>query len=245
MQRIVITGIKGRIGTILANKLSPIYDVFGIDRIKSNDTKYFHVDISHFLSLNNVFQTISAIDSIIHLAACPDVKGDWRTILRDNVVGTRNVYECARLHHVKRVIYASSNHVTGAYEGFPPSLHTKSNPVLITVRDAVRPDSDYGTSKVFGEAIARQYYELYGIASICLRIGSLIATDDPTQNNRSMKTWLSHRDLVQLVEKSLRSSIDFGIYYGVSDNKGRFWDISNAQEELGYIPQDDASRRAR
>jgi glycogen synthase len=58
-----------------------------------------------------------------------------------------------------------------------------------------------------------------------------------------MKTWLSHRDLVQLVEKSLLSNIDFGVYYGVSNNKGRFWDISNAEDEIGYKPQDDASLR--
>jgi hypothetical protein len=42
------------------------------------------------------------------------------------------------------------------------------------------------------------------------------------------------------VKKSLLSERDFGIYYGVSDNKGRFWDISNAEKEIGYHPQDDA-----
>ena len=56
-----------------------------------------------------------------------------------------------------------------------------------------------------------------------------------------MKTWLSHRDLVQLVRKSLESDVEFGIYYGVSDNTGRFWDISNAEKELGYKPEDNAA----
>ena len=78
--------------------------------------------------------------------------------------------------------------------------------------------------------------------TICLRIGSVRADDDPTENLRFKRTWLSHRDLIQLVEKSLDSSIAFGIYYGISNNKGAFWDISNAQIELGYNPQDDASR---
>jgi hypothetical protein len=55
--------------------------------------------------------------------------------------------------------------------------------------------------------------------------------------------WLSHRDLVQLVEKSLSANVVFGIYYGISNNKGAFWDISNARDELGFAPEDDASLR--
>jgi hypothetical protein len=55
--------------------------------------------------------------------------------------------------------------------------------------------------------------------------------------------WLSHRDLIQLVKKSLSANVVFGIYYGTSNNKGAFWDISNARAELGYAPEDDASLR--
>jgi hypothetical protein len=99
----------------------------------------------------------------------------------------------------------------------------------------------YGTSKVFGEAVARQYYELYGIQSVCLRIGSFLADDNPKRNERVSRTWMSHRDLIQLVKKSILSEVGFGIYYGVSNNKGRLWDISNAVEEIGYHPEDDAS----
>ncbi len=107
----------------------------------------------------------------------------------------------------------------------------------------MRPDSDYGSSKIFGEAVARQYFELCGIKSICLRLGGVLRSDDPTRDERDMKTWLSHRDSIQLVKKSLLSDIGFGIYYGVSNNKGMFWDISNAREEIGYEPRDDASLR--
>ena len=109
------------------------------------------------------------------------------------------------------------------------------------MRDPIRPDSDYGSSKAFGESMARQYYECFGIASICLRIGSVLENDNPTEDERLMRTWLSQRDLIQLVRKSILSDVKFGIYYGVSNNRGRFWDISSAEEEIGYKPQDDAS----
>ena len=135
----------------------------------------------------------------------------------------------------------TSNHVTGAYEGFPPILHKQDNPIKITINNPVRPDSDYGSSKAFGEIIARQYYELYRIKSICLRIGWVLKDNDPTKNEQAMKIWLSHRDLIELIKRSILSEIKFGIYYGVSNNRGRFWDISNVEKELKYNPQDDAS----
>src|SRR5262245_27669658 len=104
---------------------------------------------------------------------------------------------------------------------------------MITTLDPIRPDSDYGTSKAFGEAVARQYHELYGVEAICLRIGTVLADNDPRKNKRFLTTWLSHDDLVQLVNKSICSeNVKFGIYYGVSNNEGRFWDISNASKSL-------------
>jgi len=159
-----------------------------------------------------------------------------------SILATRNVFEAAKERRVKRIVFASSNHVTGGYEGIPPTLHLSGNPRMVTTLDPIRPDSDYGTSKAFGEAVARQYHELYGIESVCLRIGTVLADNDPRKNKRFLKTWLSHDDLVQLVKKSICSeNVKFGIYYGVSNNKGRFWDISNAEQELDFHPQDDAS----
>lgn len=51
--------------------------------------------------------------------------------------------------------------------------------------------------------------------------------------------WLSHRDLAQLMTKSLVSDVPFGIYYGLSRNRTTFWDISSTERELGYAPRDD------
>jgi nucleoside-diphosphate-sugar epimerase len=178
----------------------------------------------------------------VHLAADPRIDADWESVYVNNIGGTENIYKAAQVHGVGRVVFASSNHVTGAYEGFPPTLHTIKNMSLITTSDPIRPDGCYGVSKAAGEAIARMYYELYGIETICLRIGSVTKDDDPRENPRYESTWLSHRDLVQLVKKSLLANVKFGIYYGVSDNKKRFWGISNAESDIEYRPEDDASR---
>ncbi|UCF00546.1 MAG: NAD(P)-dependent oxidoreductase [Deltaproteobacteria bacterium] len=241
LPRLLITGSRGRIGTVLMEALADSFEVYGVDIQDTAGERSFRADIADYEQLSSALQLLAPIPFIVHLAADPRVGAGWNSVLNNNIIGTKNLYEAAKEYGVKKVVFASSNHVTGAYEGIPPSLHKQDSPRLIAVNDPVRPDSDYGTSKVFGEAVARQYYELYRIHSVCLRIGSFIADDNPTRNERVRRTWVSHRDLIQLVKKSILSEVEFGIYYGVSGNKGRFWDISNAEEEIGYCPEDDAS----
>ena len=91
--------------------------------------------------------------------------------------------------------------------------------------------------------IARYYFDKWGVQAICLRIGAVLKNNDPTGNPQNGILWLSYRDLVQLVEKSLTADVGFGIYYGISDNKGAVWDFTNARQELGYEPADDSSTR--
>ena len=118
-------------------------------------------------------------------------------------------------------------------KAFRQSLHREQDPRKITVNSPLRPDSLYGVGKIFGEALARYYFERFGLEAVCLRIGSVLADDDPAQSARLRKTWLSHRDLVQLVRRSLLADVKFGIYYGVSNNTGAFWSLANARAELG------------
>ncbi len=241
--KILITGINGLIGGLLKQVLTGAADIYGVGLGYSVEEKIFVCDISDLSELKRVFEELPVIDCVIHLAADPRTEAPWESILKNNITGTHNVYECVRIFHVPKVIFASSNHVTGMYEGKPPTLHLQNNPRMITVNDPICPDGDYGASKAYGEAVARQYYDLYGISSICLRIGSVLVDDNPRDNARWLKTWLSHRDLVQLVKKGLRTVVPFGIYYGVSNNKGKFWDIYNAEKDLGYAPEDDASKQ--
>jgi nucleoside-diphosphate-sugar epimerase len=243
--RLLITGINGLIGSILRNALESAHDLYGLDRAGPFSARVLSADIAEYQQVAHVIKQISPLDCIVHLAGNPSVKASWDEVLSANIVGTRNIFEAAREFQVPRVIFASTNHVTGAYEGFEPNLylHTQSEPLKISPRDPIRPDSDYGVSKAYGEAVARYYCARWGIDAICLRIGAVLTNDDPTANLHSRKIWLSHRDLIQLVEKCLATNVTFGIYYGVSNNKGAFCDISNARAELGYEPLDDASTR--
>jgi nucleoside-diphosphate-sugar epimerase len=242
-QKLLITGSSGLVGGILWKGLSESYELYGLDReIEAGTEHVFQADITVAEQVERVFDRIAGLTYVIHLAGDPRVEADWESAFHVNIGGTQNIYASAQRCSVQRIIYASSNHATGAYEGLPPSLHTKENVQLIKVSDPIRPDGFYGVSKAAGEAIARMYYEVHGLESVCLRIGSVTRADDPAANARMKSTWLSHRDLVDLVKCGLQADIKFGIYYGVSNNQRRFWDISNAERELGYRPQDDAGR---
>jgi nucleoside-diphosphate-sugar epimerase len=243
--RLFVTGINGQIGRILRSKLQESYDIWGLDRAGPFSEQVFPADIGDYAQVALALRRTLPVRYLVHLAGSTSVEASWESVLHDNIEGTRHVFEAAQEAGVLRVVFASSNHVTGAYEGVSPdlSLHRQPEPISISVTDPIRPDSYYGVSKAFGEALARYYSARWGMEFVCLRIGSVLPDDDPTTDPRHRKTWLSHRDLVQLVERSLASNVVFGVYYGVSANKGAFWDISNARLELSYQPVDDASTR--
>ena len=243
--RLLITGINGLIGNVLRNALGQTHTVYGLDREGEFSERVVSADISDYRRVAQVLGQFHPLDSILHLAGNPKVDATWESVLKANIIGTRNIFEAAREFEVPQVVYASSNHVTGAYHGFEPDLYkyTQPGPPMISPADPIRPDSDYGLSKAFGEAVARYYFDRWGVRSICLRLGAVLKDDDPTRQSQNRRIWLSHRDLVQLVEKSLAADVTFGIYYGISNNKDAFWDISNARADLGFAPVDDGSAR--
>lgn len=243
--RILITGINGLIGNVLRDALRQNHEVYGLDREGEFSDRVVSADISDYGQVARVVQQFSPLEAIVHLAGNPKVDASWESVLKSNIIGTRNVFEAAREFGVPKVVYASSNHVTGAYHGFEPSLYkyTEPGPPMISPKDPIRPDSDYGLSKAFGEAVARYYFDRWGVRAICLRIGAVLKDDDPARQSQNRRIWLSHRDMVQLVEKSLSADVTFGIYYGISNNKDAFWDISNARADLGYEPLDDGAAR--
>jgi uronate dehydrogenase len=141
----------------------------------------------------------------------PVVEATFDTICHANIVGTFNVYEAARRHGVKRIVYASSGQVTGFY----PS-DTVVDPSM-----PLRPSSLYGVSKAFGESLSRLFYDRYGIETVCLRIA--MAFPEPT-THRMLRSYLSYRDLVDLVKRGLiAKDVGHAIVYGVSANRDSMW----------------------
>jgi nucleoside-diphosphate-sugar epimerase len=206
-------------------------------------------------------------DAVVHLAGHPSVDGAWPDILESNIVGIYNVLEAAREHDVGTFVFASTNHVMGMYEAeFAPELYESGFDLTVDHTDPVRPDSYYGTSKSFGEDLGRYYVENYDAPTqfYALRICSVRMpeydhpygdaeygvengefereSDAYVREVKRMKcTWQSRRDFAHQVEQCLRDDdVQHDVFYGVSDNDRRWFDIEHARDVIGYQPQDNA-----
>jgi uronate dehydrogenase len=232
MNRVLITGAAGNIGRTLREGLRGRYPVLRLTDIRSMDAagpgeEVIEADICDAASTPALMQDV---DAVIHLGGTPE-ESDWESVHANNIVGLYNVYEAARQAGVRRIVFASSNHVVGFYR----------RDRRVGDREPARPDSRYGVSKVFGEAIARLYADKHGISAVCLRIGSFRVR--PT-DVRMLSTWISPADMVRLAHCSLEASeVHFEIAYGVSANPRNWWDNRGA-ERIGYHPQDNAEQYA-
>jgi nucleoside-diphosphate-sugar epimerase len=243
MTRILITGAAGRIGTQLTRQLANRYDLVLTDRIPIVDARGCTVIPGDIADIECVRQMVQGIDVVIHLAANPDEYADWDRLLQPNIIGLYNIFAAADAAKCRRVIFASSIH---AVMGYPAD-------VQVCTTMPVRPLDLYGATKAWGEAVARYYADQRGLSAICLRLGWVLDRDDPAiQINRDtlwprhdgdhLDMMLTYDDLVRLVEASIEApeSLRFGIFHGISDNRWKRLDISDACAVLGYRPQDDA-----
>jgi nucleoside-diphosphate-sugar epimerase len=240
--RVVVTGAAGRIGQVLLSGLAGEAVLRGVDLVPGAGVDV----VADLRKLRRVEDAFAGADAVVDLAAVPSVAAPWPTVLGNNIPVSVNVLEAARRAGVPRVIFASSNHVTGLfekdapyaavldgdYEGLEPSRLPR-----IGVDAPLRPDSFYAIGKILGEAAARYYAETHGLSVVCLRLG-YVAQDDRPHNAEQEAKILYHRDLVDLIRRCLDApgSARFGIFYGVSANRWRIWDYREAVDELGYDP---------
>ena len=189
----------------------------------SPDEAFVAADLS---DLAQVERVVAGIDGIIHLGG-RSIEDSWEVIHSANIVGTYNLYEAARRQGDKRVVFASSNHAIGFYRR-EQRIDNQALP---------RPDSRYGVSKAYGEALGALYADKYGLRVLCIRIGNV---DDQPVDRRRLSIWISPRDLVQLLRIGLEHpELHYQVVYGASDNQRSWWDNS-AAARLGYRPEDRA-----
>ncbi len=225
MKTILITGAAGGVGTWLRRELAGKYklrlsDIRPLKQLAKWET-FMRADVA---KMSDMLRITKGVDAIVHLGGF-SVEGPWEVIHKANIVGCYNAYEAARRNGVKRFLFATSNHAVGFY----PRTQTVDHRVTI------KPDSRYGVSKVFGEALGSLYSDKYGMEVFLIRIGNV---NDRPIDKRRLSIWISPRDLAQLVQIGIdHPQIRFEIVYGISDNKRAWYDNSNALR-LGYRPQD-------
>jgi len=233
MQQVLMTGAAGGIGTLLRPLLPELKvrmrlsDVTAPSGGPEAGEDWVMADLTDY---DAVARAVEGCDAILHFGGI-STENRADLIHEVNVKGTYNLYEAARKAGVKRILFASSNHVIG--------FHPRDT--LLDADAEMLPDSMYGVSKAYGEALARYYWKKFGIESLLLRIGSCFP--EP-KDRRMMATWMSDRDMLRLIETMIFAPrLGCPVVYGVSANRECWWDNSKASY-LGWQPQDSSEQFA-
>ena len=227
-QRILLTGAAGGLGVALRERLKANCEILRLSDRVDLGTAHAQEEImlADLADADAVNAMMADVQAVVHMGGI-SVEGPFAPILQANIVGIYNLYEAARKSGTKRVVFASSNHVTGFY---------KQSETIMADRPA-RPDGYYGLSKAFGEDISRMYFDRYGIETACVRIGS--SFPEP-RDRRMLATWLSYDDLHRLITACLTTSVlAHTIIFGMSNNSVTWWDNAQARH-VGYVPRDSS-----
>ena len=226
--RVVMTGAAGGVGSMIRPYLRKLASELVLSDLEDIADPIDN-EISHPADLTDeaaMEALLKGADGLVHLGG-QSVEGDWDGVLNANIIGLYNTYEAARRQGCKRIIFATTNHVVGYYR----RQHTIDDTVM------PRPDSRYGASKAFGEALGRLYADKHGLHVLNIRIGNV---GEKPLDIRRLAIWISPRDLSQLIGIGLtHPDLHYEVVYGGSRNVRSWWDNSNAYR-LGYDPQDEA-----
>lgn len=225
--RILITGAAGDVGRRITPLLQAVYPELVLSDVQpmaeTGGLRFVPADLAR---ADQVAAAVQGIDGIVHLGGF-SVEGPWEAILQANIIGCHNLFEEARKAGVKRVVFASSNHAVGFY----PRSQTIGHDVTVL------PDSRYGVSKAFGEAMGAMYALKHGMRVTSLRIGNV---NEWPLDARRLAIMLHPEDLVQLIRIGLEHpAIVYEVLYGASGNTRAWWDNGRAHA-LGYRPKHNA-----
>jgi uronate dehydrogenase len=227
--RLLLTGAAGNLGREMRPRLKAYCDTLRVShRSDAIDPAGpgEELAVADLADKAAVLAMLDGVDAVVHLGGV-STEQTWESILDGNIVGMVNLYEAARRHGVKRIVFASSNHVTGFYR----------QDEVVSPRDPVRPDGFYGLSKAFGENLAQLYWDRFGLETVSLRIGSSFT--EP-KDRRMLATWMSYDDTERLVVAALTAPVvGHSVIYGMSDNATTWWDNTPARH-IGYRPQDSS-----
>lgn len=244
--KILVTGLSGLIGGALKSALIDEHELTAFNRSEVEGVRFIRADLGDRDALK---RAVEGQDVVVHLAAKAGENFSWEELRDTNIEGTRNVFAAATDAGVPRVVFASSGAtvaghefdepykalVEGRYGDLPDSWP------LIGVDQPPRPRGVYGSTKVWGEALARHFSDTTATAFINIRIGYVNAEDQPT-GSRQASVWCSQRDVVSaLALASLEDrDLDFATFFAGSNNRYNYRDLDHGRSLLGFKPQDGA-----
>jgi NAD+ dependent glucose-6-phosphate dehydrogenase len=239
---VLITGACGNIGHKLRRAWADVYDLVLIDRVADpDDSEVITADLE---VLDDDWIThFHGVDTVVHLAANTDELAHWDDLIGPNLDVLANVFHAAALAGVERVVFASSNHVMGG--------RRTGDDEPIGIDTIPMPDGPYAITKLVGERMGRSLGRAFDMTFIALRLGHIQEGPNRPETLPDLwarQMWLSNGDLVRLFDCAVEAEIDdrsYVVVNGMSRNHGMRWDLSEAAELLGFLPEDDAFAQAK
>ena len=250
MTEIAITGASGRVG----RKSIEAFDDENLTLFSHSESEDLDTETLEIADYDEFADALEGQDVLIHLAANPSPRAEWDEVREPNVDGVYNAFEAAVENDLERVVFASSNHAVNMANVVSPIRpeSTVGKPSIVRPDDEMNPDTYYGVTKAFGEAMGHYYANRHGLDVVNLRIGWLLSEDeleeevadrDGAGERYARAMWLSPDDCQQVIRAAATTTLESTplTAHGISDNSERFLTLSETMLELGYRPQDDSA----
>lgn len=224
---ILLTGAGGKVARQVRPHLATLCrelrltDRLPLEAAAANET----VHVAELADASTLPSLVQGVDAIVHFAGYPR-EADWDTLFDANIHAVANLWDAAVAARVPRIVYASSNHAVGYYPRGERIDHDAPP----------RPDSRYGVTKIFMEALARMHADKHGLRAMGIRIGYCAIA--PIEA-RMLSHWIHPEDLAALIRVGLEADYHCEVVYGTSANRASWYDNARA-EALGYQPQHSA-----
>lgn len=246
--KVLVTGASGLIGQLVINRLGDRYEFSGLSRRPLDGIPYTQASVT---DAEAVRAACVGMDMVLHLAAETQDYDDWDKVVATTMGGTLNVFRAAQEAGVKRVVFASAGSTMLGYQFDPTSIYAQladnklqrmpADARMILHTDPARPADFYSVGKLFGEQTGRLFSDRYGMSVLVIRVGAVLPDDKPTIV-RELPGYLSHRDLVNIIDKTLSApmTLRYDIFHAVSNNARRWRDIDHSRQVLGWEPLDSS-----
>ncbi len=252
MAKLAITGASGTVGRAALETLdSHGHDLTLFSRSQHDDLETTTLDVAN---RDRFIDVLGEQDILLHLAANPDPEAEWDAVRPPNIDGVYNAFEAALRNDFERVVFASSNHAVNMANTVSPTRPetTVGKPAVVRPAEPPAPDTYYGITKVFGEAMGHYYATRHDLEVINCRIGWLLTaeelrneleTREPAGERYARAMWLSHNDCGHLFERCASAPLEDPLLtaHGISNNSERFLSLTETMQALEYRPQDDSA----
>lgn len=246
--KVLVTGASGLIGQLVISRLGDRYAFSGLSRRPLDGIRYTQASVTDPAAVR---AACAGMDMVLHLAAETQDYDDWDKVVATTMGGTLNVFRAAEEAGVRRIVFASAGSTMLGYQFDPASVYAQladnklqkmpADARMILHTDPARPADFYSVGKLFGEQLGRLFSDRYGMSVLVVRVGAVLPDDKPTIV-RELPGYLSHRDLVNILDKAMSApmSLRYDIFHAVSDNARRWRDIEHSRTVLGWEPLDSS-----